>query len=110
MQVTAESVSALVAFDAVLAARLADRIGAGDPARPSAGSAGSAGMGRAPLLPTGAGHDAGVLAAHRADRDAVRAQPDRVCRTPRPSPPRTTTARPGYAPWPDVLEELLLSR
>lgn len=42
----AESVTAEVAFDAGLAARLA------------------AVLGDAPLLPTGAGHDAGVLAAH----------------------------------------------
>ncbi len=32
---------------------------------------------QAPVLPTGAGHDAGVLAAGVGDRDAVRAQPDR---------------------------------
>ena len=44
--VTAESVSAEVAFDTSLAARLADKLGG------------------APILPTGAGHDAGVLSAH----------------------------------------------
>ena len=34
-------------------------------------------LGGAPILPTGAGHDAGVLAAARTHRDAVRPQPDR---------------------------------
>ncbi len=73
LRITAESVSGVVEFDAALATRLADRIGAGDPARSSAGGAGGparasaggagpAGTGRAPLLPTGAGHDAGILA------------------------------------------------
>ncbi len=44
--VTAESVSPVVSFDAKLATRLADVVGG------------------APVIPTGAGHDAGVLAAH----------------------------------------------
>ncbi|MGA8112253.1 MAG: M20/M25/M40 family metallo-hydrolase, partial [Actinocatenispora sp.] len=46
--VTPESVSAVVEFDTGLAARLAGRLGNGTPA---------------PVLPTGAGHDAGVLSA-----------------------------------------------
>jgi N-carbamoyl-L-amino-acid hydrolase len=44
--VTAESLSAEVTFDTSLAARIASRLGG------------------APILPTGAGHDAGVLSAH----------------------------------------------
>jgi N-carbamoyl-L-amino-acid hydrolase len=44
--VTAESVSAEVAFDTALAKQIADLLG------------------DAPILPTGAGHDAGVLSAH----------------------------------------------
>jgi beta-ureidopropionase / N-carbamoyl-L-amino-acid hydrolase len=44
--VTAESVSAEVAFDTALAKRIADLLGG------------------APILPTGAGHDAGVLSTH----------------------------------------------
>jgi N-carbamoyl-L-amino-acid hydrolase len=45
-RVTAESLSAEVAFDTSLAARIAGLLGG------------------APILPTGAGHDAGVLSAH----------------------------------------------
>jgi N-carbamoyl-L-amino-acid hydrolase len=50
--VSAESLSPVVEFDTGLAARLAAVVG-----RAAAG-------GPAPILPTGAGHDAGVLAAH----------------------------------------------
>jgi N-carbamoyl-L-amino-acid hydrolase len=57
--VTAESVSPVVSFDAGLAARLADVVGRAGATVP-AGAAGAP----APVLPTGAGHDAGVLAAH----------------------------------------------
>jgi N-carbamoyl-L-amino-acid hydrolase len=46
VSVTAESVTAEVSFDTSLAARIADLLGG------------------APILPTGAGHDAGVLSAH----------------------------------------------
>jgi N-carbamoyl-L-amino-acid hydrolase len=53
--VTEESLSPEVTFDPALAARLAAILGA-------AGFAGPAGI--APLLPTGAGHDAGVFSAH----------------------------------------------
>ena len=34
-------------------------------------------LGDVPVLPTAAGHDAGILSAQGADRNAVRAQPDR---------------------------------
>ena len=49
----------------------------------------------APVLPTGAGHDAGILAAAGVtDRDALRPQPDRRRPTPPPSTP-TSRRLPG---------------
>ena len=65
--VTPESVSGAVSFDPDLTARLAEGLAGRWAAR--AGCR---------CIPTQAGHDAGVLAAAgRADRDAVRPQPDR---------------------------------
>ena len=60
----------------------------------------------APIIPTGAGHDAGVLAGTCADRDAVRAQPDRrVARTGR-ARGRGRLPSPGIDALADVLEDL----
>lgn len=50
-EVREESWTSTVSFDAALRDRMRDIIGAGDPQK-------------VPILPTGAGHDAGVLAAH----------------------------------------------
>lgn len=59
--VSAESVSPVVVFDPGLAARLADVVGRATPAgTPDTHET----PGPAPILPTGAGHDAGVLAGH----------------------------------------------
>ena len=60
-EISCESFSAKVSFDAGLRDRLADIVGAVLPARAEA-QAGN-GTGPAPVLPTGAGHDAGILAA-----------------------------------------------
>jgi beta-ureidopropionase / N-carbamoyl-L-amino-acid hydrolase len=54
-EISCESFTAEVSFDAGLRDRLADVVGAAVP--------GSNGAGPAPVLPTGAGHDAGILAA-----------------------------------------------
>jgi beta-ureidopropionase / N-carbamoyl-L-amino-acid hydrolase len=56
-----ESYTSVVAFDTALRDRLADVIGA---AGIGGAGIGGAGSGRAPVLATGAGHDAGLLSAH----------------------------------------------
>ena len=61
LEVTAESVSGSVAFASSLAAEVAPDHEGGD----------------WPIIPTQAGHDAGILGRGHPDRDAVRAQPDR---------------------------------
>ena len=81
--VTAESASAETAFSTPACSTRSPTVLAG-----------------APVLPTGAGHDAGVLAGARTDRDAVRPQPDRRLARARPSTPPTPTARPGSWRWP----------
>ena len=63
-------------------------------------------LGDAPVLPTAAGHDAGVLAGARADRDAVRPQPDRRLARPGRGGHATPTAPQASPRWPRVLEEL----
>ena len=55
VEVSCESFTPEVSFDAALRDRLADIVGAAAP--------GAAGPGPAPVLPTGAGHDAGILSA-----------------------------------------------
>lgn len=65
LTIAAESVSGIVEFDRALAGRLARRLGAGDSGGSGSVSAGggSGVGGPVPTLPTGAGHDAGILAA-----------------------------------------------
>ena len=79
--VTAESVTPLVAFDGGLAERLAALLGA-------------------PVLPTGAGHDAGVLAAHLPTAMLFVRNPTGVSHSPGRVAPPTPTARPGSPRWP----------
>ena len=72
-----ESLTAVVDFDAALRDRLGRR----------------AARRRRPVLPTGAGHDAGILSAAAPDRDAVRPQPHR--RLPLPGGVRRRGRLPG---------------
>lgn len=77
---TEESATPLVAFDGGLADRLARLLAA-------------------PVLPTGAGHDAGVLAGHLPTAMLFVRNPTGISHSP-PSRPPTPTAPPGWPPWP----------
>ena len=74
---------------------------------PSWPRASRARLGGTPVLGTGAGHDAGILAnAGIPDRDALRPQPHRRLPLARPSAPSATTASPGSRALTAVLAEL----